>query len=55
MGVTLMGQVMFRSLRVDLHAADGIRHKLRMTRMVMIMRMVPMLTVSVHSLTRRLT
>ena len=50
-----MGQVMFRRLRVNLHAADGVLHKMRMTRMVMIMRMVLMLTLSVHSLTRRLT
>ena len=46
---------MFRSLRVDLHAADGVLHKMPVTRMGVTMRMVLMLTVSVHSLTRRLT
>lgn len=52
--VAPMGQAMFCGLRVDLHPADRVRHKMRMTRMVMIIRMVPMLIVSVHSLTRRL-
>lgn len=49
-----MGQAMFRRLRVDLHAADGVFHKMRMTRMGVTMRMMLML-VSVHFLVRRLT
>lgn len=54
MGMPLMGQMMFRRLRVDLHAADGVFHKMRVTRMGVAMGMMLML-VSVHSLTRRLT
>lgn len=52
--VTFVRQAMFRRLRVDLHAADGVLHKMLITRMVMRMRMVLVL-LSVHFLTRRLT
>lgn len=54
MSVTFVRQAMFRRLRVDLHAADGVLHKMLITRMVMRMRMVLVL-LSVHFLTRRLT